>query len=120
MGSVGPTEQGSCESQGGSCSTQGAGQPGKICCPGCGQSPCASPYECGMAMWVCSFFQAMKAVQVDLLKAKIQKAWGPMMEKAADGIVQTMGTCWQSTVAQTKAKEDFKDLLRSLWTQGQK
>jgi len=73
-----------------------------------------------MAMWAGSFFQAMKEVQVELLKPKIQKAWGPMMEKAANGILETMGACWQSIVTQAKAKEEFKDLLRNLWQGAQK
>lgn len=120
MESACSTEQGVRESQSGLCSTSGTGKPGEVRCPGCGQTSCPDPYQCGMATWACSFFQAMKAVQVDILKAKIQKAWGPMMDKAADGIVQSMGTCWQSIVAQAKAKEDFKELLRTLWTQGQK
>lgn len=69
-------------------------------------------------MWACSFFQAMKEVQVDLLKAKIQKAWGPMMDKAADAAVESMGACWQGIMAQAKAKEDFRTKLRNLWQQG--
>ena len=114
------TGQGVCDTESGTCTTPGASRPGQIYCPGCGQSPCRSPYDCGTAMWGCSFFQAMKEVQIELLKPKIQKAWGPMMEKAADGILKSMESCWQSMVAQTEAKEDFKELLRSLWTQGKK
>jgi len=69
-------------------------------------------------MWVCSFFQAMKAAQVDILKAKIQKAWGPMMEKAADAALESMGVMWQSILAQSKAKEDFRTKLQKLWQEG--
>lgn len=89
-------------------------------CPGCGQSNCADPYECGAKMWGGSFMQAMKETQVDILKVKIQKAWGPMMDKAADGVLEAMGTYWQSMLAQARAKEGVKDMLRELWQDGKK
>jgi hypothetical protein len=69
-------------------------------------------------MWMGSFFQAMKAVQVDILKAKIQKAWGPMMEKAGDAALESMGVMWQSMLAQAKAKEDFRTKLQKVWQEG--
>ena len=71
-------------------------------------------------MWSCAFFSAMKQVQVDILKSKIQKAWGGQMEKAADAVLEAMGVHWQSMLAQTKAKADLRERLRSLWQQGQK
>ncbi len=66
-------------------------------------------------MWHSSFLQAMQAVQVDILKPKIQKAWGPMMEKAADASLEAMGTMWSSILAMTKAKADFRQKLEQLW-----
>ena len=71
-------------------------------------------------MWVGAFFQAMKQAQVDILKAKIQKAWGPMMDKAADAALESMGAMWQSILAQAKAKEEFRSKLQKLWQEGQK
>jgi len=68
-------------------------------------------------MWQAAFFQAMKEVQVGLLKPRIQKAWGATMEKAADGLLESMGAYWQSMVAQARAKGEFQELLRRLWQQ---
>lgn len=104
--------------QSGSCESSSSGSSSEIRCPGCGQTSCTDPVSCGTAMWTCSFFQAMKAVQVDILKAKIQKAWGPMMDKAADAALDSMGVMWQSIMAQAKAKEDFRTKLQRLWQEG--
>ncbi|MBI3291978.1 MAG: hypothetical protein HYZ73_04125 [Elusimicrobia bacterium] len=71
-------------------------------------------------MWGQSFFQAMKAAQVEILKAKIQKAWGPKMDKAADAVLEAMGVKWQSMLAQAKAKADLVDKLQGLWQEGHK
>jgi hypothetical protein len=73
-----------------------------------------------MKMWVGSFFQAMQAVQVDLLKAKLQKAWGSKMDKAADIILEAMGMKWQAMVAEAKAKTDVRSKLEALWQEGHK
>ncbi len=104
--------------QGSSCESSSGGSSMEIKCPGCGQASCSDPVSCGTAMWTCSFFQAMKAAQVDILKAKIQKAWGPMMDKAADAALDSMGVMWQSIMAQAKAKDDFRAKLQKLWQEG--
>ena len=69
-------------------------------------------------MWTGSFFQALKAVQVEALKAKIQKAWGAKTDKAADAVLEAMGIQWQSMLAQTNAKSDLQEKLRGLWSEG--
>lgn len=89
-------------------------------CP-CGTSGCSGdPVDCAAGMWTCSFFQAMKDVQVDLLKAKIQKAWGAKMDKAADAVLEAMGVQWQSMLAKAQAQAEVRERLRSLWTEGSK
>lgn len=97
------------------CSTESSACGSK--CP-CGTECGGDPVACATAMWMGSFFQAMKAVQVDILKAKIQKAWGPMMEKAGDAALESMGVMWQSMQAQAKAKEDFRTKLQKVWQEG--
>ena len=66
-------------------------------------------------MWTGSFFQALKAVQVEALKAKIQKAWGAKIDKAADAVLESMGAQWQSMLSQSKASSDLRQRLSSLW-----
>jgi len=92
----------------------------------CCKSPCESggsdcPVECAAEMWQGSFMHAMRAAQVEILKGKILAAHRPMMEQAADALLESMMACWQSQIAKVhaaKAKEEFKGKLFNLWTQG--
>jgi hypothetical protein len=74
-------------------------------------------------MWAKSFSQAMCQAQTEILKTKILKAWGPMMEQAADAMMETMGVLWQEKIAELRvaqSKEAFKERLQQLWLQGGK
>ena len=105
----------SCEA--GSCKTtedtSSCGSDGCGCCSG-------DPMESAAKMWTCSFFEAMKQAQVELLKSKIQKAWGDKMGKAADAVVESMGVQWQAMLSQAQAKADVETRLRQLWSEGRK
>ena len=104
-----------CGTQSGSCSESMAQVQGSSRCP-CGSDCCGGdPIECATGMWTGGFFQAMKAVQIDLLKAKIQKAWGAKMDKAADAVLEAMGAQWQSMLAEAQAKSGLRERLRDLW-----
>ena len=103
--------EGSCETE--SCESSSCESSGG--CQACGGQCGGDATACGVQMWSAAFFQAMRAVQVDILKAKIQKAWGPKMEKAADIILESMGAKWQSMIAQAKAKADVREKLQGLW-----
>jgi len=56
----------------------------------------------------------MRKVHVDILKAKIAKAWGPMMDKSADAVMEAMGVKWQSMMAEAKAKNDLAAKLAGI------
>ena len=89
------------------------------CQPSCG-STSECPIECATEKWKDSFCQAMTEVQVDILKAKILKAHGPVLEQAADAFLEAAMACWQSQIAQVQkhqAAEAFKAKLVGLWTQ---
>ena len=105
----------------GSCETRSSETSGcdssRDCCKACNTACGGDPIQCASAMWSSAFCTAMHEVQVELLKAKIHKAWGPKMDKAADAVVESMGTQWQSMLAQSKAKCDFKSKLRALWSE---
>ena len=103
----------------GSCETSGESQAGSSRCP-CGTNCGGDPTECAIAMWTCAFFTAMKELQVELIKGKIQKAWGSKMDKAADAVIESMGTQWQSMLAQSQAKAGLRERLHSLWQEGRK
>lgn len=111
---------GRCES--GSCETESSSQE---CCPTSGKGcPCGTPgcsgdpMDCATGMWSGSFFEAMKQVQADFLKSKIQKAWGQKMDKASDAVLEAMGVQWQSMLAQVKAKAQLRERLAALWQEG--
>lgn len=107
------TQSCECDDKAGACSEETS-------CSACGTSCGGDPVACATAMWGQSFFQAMKAAQVEVLKTKIQKAWGAKMEKAADAVLEAMGVKWQSMLAQTKAQADLADKLQNLWQEGHK
>jgi len=69
-------------------------------------------------MWTCSFFTALKQAQVEMLKAKIQKAWGAKMDKASDAVLEAMGAQWQAMVAQSQASVGLKEKLGALYREG--
>ena len=86
------------------------------CCPT--QSEDCCPIEQATNLWKSAFFQAMKEVHVDILKAKIQKAWGPKLEKSADAVLEAMETQWKSSLTKGKAQHDLKEKLKNIMTEG--
>ena len=107
-----------CEASG-ACNTTGQGQGGvggpSGGCP-CGTPGCSGdPIDCAAGMWSGAFMRAMKELQVELLKAKMQKAWGPKLDKAADAAVEAMGAQWQAMLAQAQSKAQFRQKLAGLW-----
>lgn len=110
MGSDCANESCECGPKSGACAeASGAG------CPACGTACGGDPAACATAMWGQAFFCAMKEVHVEILKAKIQKAWGPKMDKAADAVLEAMGVKWQSMMATAKAQSDLQTKLRTLF-----
>lgn len=93
------------------------------CKPSCESAASDCPIECAADMWKGSFMQAMREAQVEILKAKILKSHGPMMDQAADAFLETAMACWQTQIAQVKkhqAGEAFKSKLLDLWLQDKK
>ena len=103
-----------CSSTTGSCETTTPSA--QDCCPT--QSACGCPIEAAKTLWTQSFFQALKEAQKDALKAKIQKAWGSKIDKAADAVLEAMDAKWKSALSQGKAEIDLKDRLASIYTEG--
>ena len=59
----------------------------------------------------------LREVQVDILKKKIQAAWGPMMEKVSGEILETQGVKWQSMLANGKAQKDLRESIIKIWSE---
>lgn len=101
------TETAGCETA--SCSS------GSDCCTDNCSSDC--PVEHMAKMWGSSFGQAIKEAQVEVLKAKILKAWGPMLDQGADSLLETMSAVWaskQADIRVAEAKQAFQQRLRDL------
>ena len=84
------------------------------------EATCCCPVDRAVEMWACAGHRAWKEVHVDLLKAKIMKAWGPQMEKTADAVIEAMGVQWQAMMAQGKAKADLKQKIASNFIENKK
>ncbi len=85
------------------------------------QTPCNTedccPVEIAIDMWNGAFCEAMHEVQVDILKKKIQAAWGPNMDKVADAILEAKGVKWQSMLANGKSKMDLREKITKIWSE---
>lgn len=75
------------------------------------------PVESSSRLLTQAFFQAMKEVEVDLLKEKIKKAWGSNIEKQADAVITAMGAHWQALLAQAKAQGDLREAIKKIFEQ---
>jgi hypothetical protein len=74
-------------------------------------------------MWKGSFFQAMREVQVDILKVKIRERHGEMMEQAAKELLESMTACWQAKMAEVQAAQaacGFKEKLCEIMSKHKK
>ena len=103
-----------CSTESGCCATTHTEE----CCPTQSESCC--PVETATKMWKQAFFQAMKEAHVEVLKAKIHKAWGPKMDKAADVVLEAMEAQWSSMLGKAKSEIDLKERLAKIMTEGKK
>ena len=101
----------SCDTKTGTCETS---QTPQASCPSKCPCGCGAEHECPMHMWMCSFHEAKKSVQVDILKAKIQKAWGPKLEKEATAVFEAMEAKWKSMQAVGQIKDQLKEKFEQI------
>jgi hypothetical protein len=78
-------------------------------------SECCCPVEKSIQAFGAAFPLAMREVQVEYLKARIKKAWGPQMEKQADAVIEGLGTFWSSLVATAKARKDLSEAFAKIF-----
>ncbi|MBI5186636.1 MAG: hypothetical protein HZA01_13055 [Nitrospinae bacterium] len=104
-----------CDTRTNICQTQASAN--QDCCPveKSINQDCCCPVEAAAAMWKKAFFCAMKETQVDILKEKIRKTWGPMMDKVADATVKAMGIHWESMLAQANAKKGLHENIANIY-----
>jgi len=104
----------SCDAKTGVCEASSAPQAHGECKCGCGGACGGDPMVCKMNMWMCSLHEAKKAVEVDILKAKIQKLWGPKMEKEATAVLEAAEAKWKSMQAAGQFKEQLREKFEQI------
>ncbi len=85
-----------------------------------GTSESCCPIEMAAQKWSESFCQAMKEVQVDILKQKIKKGWGAEMEKVGDAVIESMGMQWHAMLSKAKAHVDLRENIKKAFLSGHK
>lgn len=88
-------------------------------CPVCGHSGgIIDPFTNAPEVWLRHVQEAIRQVQVDILKAKVQKAFGQQLEKGAEVVLELAGATSQALFAQSaayKAREDARERLRDIF-----
>lgn len=75
------------------------------------------PIALSVMMWHKSFFEAMNEVRVEKLKKKIESAFGPAMDKAADAAIESFGKIWQSMMLQSEGKQELAAKLQKIFSE---
>jgi len=57
-----------------------------------------APFEMVMVMWHKASFEAYSELMVEKLKKRIEAANGPVMDKVADALTESMGKEWQAMI----------------------
>src|SRR5215475_12739625 len=74
-----------------------------------------------MNMWYKASFAAYSQLMIEKLKKRIEAANGPVMDKVADALVETMGKEWQAMIQKTSAKKELHEKLTKIMSEaGQK
>ena len=80
----------------------------------------SDPVEMGVKIWQKAFFKAHMEFMAEKLKKKIEAAWGPTSDKAADAMIERMGSQWHAMVQQAMAEQIFREKLTKLYSEGEK
>jgi hypothetical protein len=78
------------------------------------------PVDHAKMMWHKAFFQAMHEAQVERMRKRIENAWGPVMDKSADAVIESFGKMWQSMVLQAEAKRELEAKLQKIASEATK
>lgn len=87
---------------------------------GVARNASSDPVEIGVMIWQKAFFKAHLEFMAEKLKKRIEAAWGPTADKAADAMIERMGSQWHAMIQQTLAEQTFRDKLTKLYSEGEK
>ncbi len=64
-----------------------------------------------------AFPHAVHGAMVDILKEKIKKSWGPMMEKEADAFLKVMDAQWEAAAKASMASFELRQDLKKIFSE---
>ncbi|MDQ6667178.1 MAG: hypothetical protein M3Y53_03005 [Thermoproteota archaeon] len=114
------------------CGTTDDDSCGCSCHPGSGAGDCSGcarihgsskmeamdPFEMVMEMWHKASFEAYSELMIEKLKKRIEAANGPVMDKVADALMESMGKEWQAMVQKSSAKKELHEKLAKIFSEG--
>jgi hypothetical protein len=105
------------------CPCHGSGSTCAMCASmegGVARNASSDPVEIGVMIWQKAFFKAHLEFMAEKLKKRIEAAWGPTADKAADAMIERTGSQWHAMIQQTLAEQTFRDKLTKLYSEGEK
>jgi hypothetical protein len=85
---------------------------------GSGKMESMDPFEMVMAMWQKASFEAYSELMIEKLKKRIEVANGPIMDKVADALTESMGKEWQAMIQKSSAKKELHEKLAKIFSEG--
>ena len=93
-------------------------------CSGCapmhghGKMGSMDAFEFVMGMWHKASFTAYSELMIEKLKKRIEAVNGPVMDKVADAIMESMGKEWQAMIQKSTAKKELHEKLAKIFHEG--
>lgn len=110
----------------GSCECTCHPESGGAGCPGCTHKHgglkmgSMDPFEMVMPMWYKASFAAYSQLMIEKLKKRIEAAHGPVMDKVADAITESMDKEWQTMMQKSSAKKELHEKLAKIMNEASK
>ncbi len=86
-------------------------------CDECCGCQTLDPVEYAMMAWHKSFFAALHQSQTERLKKKIESGFGPVLDKEADAVFESISKVWNSMVIQADAKKELATKLQKIYSE---
>ena len=85
---------------------------------GSGKMGSMDPFEMVMVMWHKASFAAYSELMVEKLKKRIEAANGPVMDKVADALMESMGKEFEAMKQKSSAKKELHEKLAKIFSEG--
>ena len=85
---------------------------------GSGKMGSIDPFEMVMVMWHKASFAAYSELMVEKLKKRIEAANGPVMDKVADALTESMGKEFEAMKQKSSAKKELQEKLAKIFSEG--